>query len=106
MSRDEFDLGDFGDEPSFPEDAAFLPPDTPPASRPPRNNTFVILAVALVIIFLLGLVLIVFSIAGNNTAIVSDNMTRTSIALTNQNTFLQLTGTAIALSWTPTPTPT
>ncbi len=106
MSRDEFDLGDFGEEPSFPEDEAFLPPDTPPPGSGPRNMTFVILAVALVIIFLLGLGAIVVSILVNQPKDVAFIQTSTSIALTNQAVILQVTATAVASAWTKTPTPT
>src|SRR5579859_7255416 len=106
MSRDEFDLGDFGDEPSFPEDEAFLPPDTPPAGRSPRNSTFVILAVALVVIFLLGLGAIVISILVGRPGDIAFSGTSTSVKLTNDAVMFQLTATSIALTWTKTPTPT
>src|SRR5258708_21124903 len=59
MSRDDFDLGDFGDlDSELPAtDDAFLPPDTtPPSPRQPRNTTFLLIAVILVILFILGLV--------------------------------------------------
>src|SRR6266404_6963867 len=102
MSRDDFDLGDFGDleEPSFPDDDSnLLPPDVPP-ERPPRNTTFLIVAVALVIIFLLGLVGIVLFVLNQNTIEVAFNGTRTAIAVTNDFVGTAIAATATAKSWT------
>jgi cytoskeletal protein RodZ len=108
MSRDDFDLGDFGDleEPSFPDDDSnLLPPDTPP-ERPPRNTTFLIVAVALVVIFLLGLAGIAIAVLNNSTNEGIRQQTEAAIVATNQFVGTAIAGTATAKSWTATPSPT
>src|ERR1041385_5277407 len=108
MSRDDFDLGDFGDleEPSFPDDDSnLLPPDTPP-ERPPRNTTFLLVAVALVVIFLLGLGGIALFVIGQQGQQLAYNETSTAIAATNNFVGTAIAATATAKSWTATPTST
>src|SRR6185503_5391465 len=106
MSRDDFDLGDFGDleEPSFPDDDSnLLPPEAAP-ERPPRNTTFLIVAVALVIIFLLGLAGIALAIISGQGEADKREQTRVAIELTNQYVGTAIAGTATAKSYSPTPT--
>src|SRR5260221_10274264 len=110
MSRDDFDLSDFGemDEPAFSEDdAEFLPPDTAPSGgRAPRNTTFLIVAVILVIVFILGIVGIVAVIIKQQGDAISLNATATEIARANAIVNTSIAATMIPKSWTPTPSPT
>jgi len=109
MDRDDFDLGDFGDleEPSFPDDDSnLLPPDSPSGGRAPRNTTFLIVAVALVVIVLLGLAGIAIFVIGNGTQQLAFQQTSTTIAMTNEYVGTAIAATATAKSWTATPTPT
>src|SRR5437763_16751827 len=98
MSRDDFDLGDFGDlDSELPAtDDAFLPPDTtPPSPREPRNTTFLLVAVVLVILFILGLVgiaAVVIGIQGQNVI-----LTQTVAAIQATNHFVE---TAVAATAT------
>src|SRR5258708_1184200 len=110
MSRDDFDMGSFGDleEPSFSDNEAdFLPPDTPsPRGTPPRNTTFLIVAVALVVIFILGLVgIALFAISNSNQQAAYD-ATAAAIKSTNDFVSTAIHATETAKAWSPTPTPT
>src|SRR5690348_17192349 len=103
MSRDDFDLDDFGDleEPSFPDDNAdFLPPDNIPPERAPRNTTFLLVAVILVIIFLLGLGIVAFVVFNNKGTQVAYEQTSESIRLTNAAVETAIHATETAKAWT------
>lgn len=109
MSRDDFDLGDFGDlDSELPAtDDAFLPPDTtPPAPRQPRNTTFLLIAVILVILFILGLVGIAAVVINNQTVQQSFQKTSLAIQMTNDFVNTAVAATSTAKSWTATPSPT
>jgi cytoskeletal protein RodZ len=109
MSRDDFDLDDFGDleEPSFPEDNAdFLPPDNMPPERPPRNTTFLLIAVVLVVLFLLGLGIVAFVVFNTRGTQVAYEQTSTSIGATNAAVETAIHATETAKAWTATPSPT
>ncbi len=112
MSRDEFDLGDFGDleEPSSflpsEEDAEFLPPDTGPSERPPRNTTFLIIAIILVLLFLGALGGIAFLVIKGGDDAAKTQQTAVAIYATNTQVQAWINGTATAKSYTATPTPT
>ncbi|MEP7287627.1 MAG: hypothetical protein ABI947_17880 [Chloroflexota bacterium] len=108
MSRDDFDLDDFGDleEPQFPEDDDDLLPPEPSADRPRRNTTFLLIAVVLVIIFLLALGAIAFFASVSATAEQTRVAQVQSIQQTNDAIGTAIQGTIIAKSWTPTPSPT
>jgi hypothetical protein len=108
MSND-FDLGDFGDfdQPSLPDaDADFSPAGNTPSQGQPRNNTFLIVAIALVIIFLLGLGLIAFFVVKTSGDDANNRATAAAIQLTNDVIGTDIAGTATAKSYSPTPTPT
>jgi hypothetical protein len=110
VDRNQFDLDDFGDldDPSFSDpNADFLPPDEGvPAEAPRRNTTFVIIAIGLVILFLLGLLGVAFFIIQNNAAQEAYNQTATVISVTNQFVQAAIAATETAKSWTATPSPT
>src|SRR5258707_5009138 len=103
MSRDDFDLRDFGemDEPSFPaDDAEFLPPDSAPSGGgAPRNTTFLIVAVVLVIVFILGLAGIALVIINQQQTQIAYNQTATIIALTNNYVQTAIHATETAKAW-------
>ena len=75
-------------------------------AAPPRNRNFLILAIFLVFIILIGLVIIILAAidAGNRNRILQQ--TRVAIEQTNAAVFDALTRTTIAQTWTRTPTPT
>src|SRR5712692_5996544 len=109
MSRDDFDLGDFGDlDSELPAtDDAFLPPDTtPPSPRQPRNTTFLLIAVTLVILFILGLVALAAVMLQQ---VRQQNDYQTQVALiqkTNDFVNTAVHATETAKAWTATPSPT
>lgn len=73
---------------------------------PPRNRTFLILAILAVIAIIAGVVVIILAAidAGNRNRILQQ--TRVAIEQTNAAVFDALTRTTIAQTWTRTPTPT
>src|SRR5262245_39238868 len=108
MSRDDFDLDDFGDfeEPSFPEEEEFLPPEQVPPERPQRNTAFLIIAVLLVLVFLIGLGVTAKVIIDNNEDQLHRQQTIDAVFQTNTAVGIALFGTQTAKAWTPTPSPT
>jgi hypothetical protein len=76
------------------------------AASPPRNRTFLILAILLVFVIFVGLVVIILAAidARNRDRILQQ--TRVAIEQTNAAVFDALTRTTIAQTWTRTPTPT
>ncbi len=107
MSRDDFDLGDFGDfeEPSFPEEE-FLPPEEAPAPRAQRNVAFLAVAALLVLLFLLGLGGVATLIIRQNEEALAYTQTVGAIYQTNTAVAMIAQATATAKAWTPTPSPT
>jgi hypothetical protein len=107
MSRDDFDLGDFGDieEPSFPEDE-FLPPEEAPVARPQRNVVFLVIAILLVLLFLFGLFGITSLVISNQATLAAYTQTAGAVYLTNTAVAVALNATNTANAWTKTPTPT
>lgn len=73
---------------------------------PPRNRTFLFLAIFLVFLIAVGLVVIIIAAidAGNRNRELQQ--TRVAIEQTNEAVFDALTRTTIAQTWTRTPTPT
>lgn len=78
----------------------------PPVTPPPRNRTFLFLAIFLVFLIAVGLVIIIIAAidAGNRNRELQQ--TRVAIEQTNEAVFDALTRTTIAQTWTRTPTPT
>jgi hypothetical protein len=110
VDRNQFDLDDFGDldDPSFSDsNADFLPPDEAvPSEQPRRNTTFVVIAIGLVILFLLGLLGVAFFIYTTSEQQKAYDATATNIAVTNQFVEAAIAATSTAKSWTATPSPT
>jgi len=113
MSRYEFDLGDFGDldeSSSFPteEDAEFLPPDNMggPSERPPRNTTFLIIAIVLVLLFLGALGGIAALVLNQSEIQRQTSGTAQAVLATNTQVQAFIFATQTAKAWTKTPTPT
>src|SRR4051812_17412921 len=108
VDRNQFDLDDFGDldDPSFADEGEFLPPDPGSSGGPRRNTTFLLIAVALVVLFLLGLAGIVIVIIGGQGAETARQTQVAAIELTNHFVETAVAATQTAKSWTATPTPT
>jgi len=75
-------------------------------AAPPRNRTFLLLAILMVIAIAIALVIILIAAidAGNRNRVLQQ--TRVAIEQTNAAVFDALTRTTIAQTWTRTPTPT
>jgi hypothetical protein len=97
-----FGLGDLngGDNPFGDEDIGA------PAAGGPRNTRFLLYAVALVVLILIGAVAIIFFAIDQANRTRERQQTAAAIIATNEEIARQLTLTQVALSFTPTPTNT